>query len=72
MSNKIGSWVNNITTWFQTKRNQDRDATTNQTHSIEKPSFKTEHLSRRVLDIMNKPKGLEEEPVANPNNKHKR
>ncbi|MGE3319863.1 MAG: hypothetical protein AB7I18_11275 [Candidatus Berkiella sp.] len=69
MSKKNSSWVNNLTTWFQTIRSQDRDAPANQPNSPD-PTSKTEYLSRRVLDIMNKSR--EENPTTDLPSKPKR
>jgi len=52
-------------------RNQDQNITTQQNTNQPSPA-QTEQLARRVLDIMNKPKGLEEDSIANPTTKHKR
>jgi len=50
---KIGSWVNNMTTWFQTKRNQERTA---QNHNVNEQANQAEvdPLSRRILEIMHR------------------
>ena len=57
---KIGSWVNNMTTWFQIKRNQDRAATKNSFNENEQSTLdpNADRLSRSILEIMHKPKGF--------------
>ncbi len=53
---KIGSWVNNMTTWFQFKRDQSRLPTSEKTNqNIATPAKPQDVLSQRVLDIMHKP-----------------
>jgi hypothetical protein len=56
---KIGSWVNNMTTWFQIKRDQDRAATKdhqNQHQQVDTPN--ADRLAKSILEIMHKPKGF--------------
>ncbi|MCS5710793.1 hypothetical protein [Candidatus Berkiella aquae] len=63
---RISSWVGNVTFWFQTKRNQQKDMS-KQNNSDDQPT--TDPLTRSILEIMNKPK--DPQPKAPPPSKPK-
>lgn len=53
------SWLKNMTTWFQTKRDQNRTSSSmnvNHNENAQNLSPKADNpLAKSVLDIMNKP-----------------
>ncbi|HRE30626.1 MAG TPA: hypothetical protein PLD88_01500, partial [Candidatus Berkiella sp.] len=63
---RISLWVGNVTFWFQTKRNQQKDMS-NQNNGND--SSTANPLTRSILDIMKEPK--DPQPKAPPPSKHK-